>query len=91
MATFFQMMAKHPEVVKRVHLDIDSITYKERLPTLDDRKDLPIVDCVMREVFRCVPSAVIEDLLTLLVGSIRPVLLACPLVLQLSSYIDHFT
>ena len=54
MATFFQMMAKHPEVVKRAHVEIDGLTHKERLPTLDDRKDLPIVDCIMKEVFRCV-------------------------------------
>lgn len=49
---FFQMMAKYPDVVKRAHLEIDSITQKTRLPTLDDRTDLPIVDCIMKEVFR---------------------------------------
>lgn len=52
MATFMQMMTKYSEVVKRAHAEIDSITHKERLPTLDDRKDLPIIDCIMKEVFR---------------------------------------
>ena len=52
MATFMQLMAKHTEVAKRAHSEIDSITHKERLPTLDDRKDLPIIDCIMKEVLR---------------------------------------
>lgn len=52
MATFFQMMAKYPEVVKQAQVEIDRITHKERLPTPDDRKDIPIVDCIMKEVFR---------------------------------------
>ena len=54
MATFFQMMAMHPDVVKRAHTEIDGVTHKERLPTLEDRKDIPIVDCIMKEVFRSV-------------------------------------
>ena len=52
MATFFQVMAKYPEWVKQAQLEIDSITRQARLPTLDDRKDIPIVDCIMKEVFR---------------------------------------
>ena len=52
MATFFQMMAKHPDVVKRAQLEIDSAIHNERLPTLDDRKNIPVVDCIMKEVFR---------------------------------------
>ena len=54
MATFFQMMAKHSEVVKRAQIEIDEITCKERLPTLDDRKKLPFIDCIMKEVLRWV-------------------------------------
>ena len=54
MATFFQMMAMHPDVVKRAHAEIDRATHKERLPTLEDRKGIPIVDCIMKEVFRSV-------------------------------------
>lgn len=45
-------MAKHTEVVKRAHIEIDRVTHKGRLPTLDDRKDLPIIDCIMKEVLR---------------------------------------
>ena len=75
MATFFQLMAKHPEVVKRAQKEIDRFTHKERVPTLDDRKDLPIVDCVMKEVFRCVSGVAFKSLLMLLAGFIRPLLL----------------
>ena len=52
MATFIQMMAKYPEVVKHAQAEIDCITGQERLPTLDDRRLLPVIDCIMREVFR---------------------------------------
>ena len=52
MALFFQMMAKHPEVVKRAQAEIDSVLHQERLPNLGDRKTLHIVDCIMKEVFR---------------------------------------
>ena len=52
MATFFQMMAMHPEVVERAHAEIDGLTRQERLPNLDDRRHLPIIDCIMKEVFR---------------------------------------
>ena len=52
MATFFLMMAKHPEVVKHAHEEIDRVTKQERLPTLDDRSALPIIDCIMKEVLR---------------------------------------
>lgn len=52
MCTFFQLMAKYPEWVKRAQTEIDHITRQARLPTLDDRKDIPIVDCIMKEVVR---------------------------------------
>ena len=52
MATFFQMMAKHPEFAKQAQAEIDSVLNQERLPDLEDRKSLPIVDCIMKEVFR---------------------------------------
>ena len=54
MTTFMQMMAKYPEVVTMAQAEIDSVTKQERLPTIDDRESIPIIDCIMREVFRCV-------------------------------------
>ena len=52
MAIFFQMMAKYTDIVKRAQIEIDNVTFRERLPTLDDRKELPIVDCIVKEVLR---------------------------------------
>ena len=52
MLLFFEMMAKHPEIVDQAHSEIDALVQQNRLPTLDDRKDLPIIDCIMKEVFR---------------------------------------
>ena len=53
MASFLQMLAKHPEVVKQAQIEIDKVTDQERLPTLVDRESIPSVDCIMKEVFRC--------------------------------------
>ena len=52
MMTFFQMMAKYPEWVVHAQAEVDRVTHQERLPTLDDRKELPLVDCIIKEVFR---------------------------------------
>ena len=52
MLTFFEMMAKHPEVVVQAQVRIDSVTHQTRLPTLEDRSSLPVIDCIMKEVFR---------------------------------------
>ena len=52
MELFFQMMAKYPEFVEQAQAEIDSVLNQERLPKLDDRKNLPIIDCIMKEVFR---------------------------------------
>ena len=54
MATFLQMMAKYPEIAKVAQAEIDSVTNQERLPTIEDRENIPMIDCIMREVFRCV-------------------------------------
>ncbi|KAI5122645.1 hypothetical protein M0805_007908 [Coniferiporia weirii] len=53
--TFFLMMTLHPEVVKKAQEEIDAVVGTDRLPTLDDRKSLPYIDCILREVFRIQP------------------------------------
>lgn len=52
MMTFFQMMANHPEFVRRAQEEIDSVTHGERLPVFEDRENLPSIDCIMKEVLR---------------------------------------
>lgn len=46
------MMALHPEVVERAQAEIDAVTNADRLPTLDDRSQLPFIDCIVKEVYR---------------------------------------
>lgn len=46
------MMALHPEVVERAQAEIDAVTNADRLSTLDDRSQLPFIDCIVKEVYR---------------------------------------
>lgn len=48
------MMTLHPEFARRAQREIDSVLGTTRLPTLEDRDDLPYVDCIVQEVFRCI-------------------------------------
>ena len=41
MSHFVLAMAQHPEVLQRAHNEIDRVVGTERLPTLDDRPNLP--------------------------------------------------
>ena len=62
MAVFFEMMVKHPEIVQRAHVEIDNVTQQGRLPTLEDRKSIVIVDCIMKEVLRLVAARIMRCL-----------------------------
>lgn len=46
------MMVRNERVMKRAQAEIDSITKKVRLPTLDDRAELPYINCILKEVYR---------------------------------------
>ena len=50
--SFLLMMTRHPEFVERAQNEIDSVLGSERLPNLDDRPNLPFVECVLKEVDR---------------------------------------
>lgn len=52
MATFFLMMARHPEVVKRAQNEIDEAIGTDRLPSLEDRGSIPYIDCILEETLR---------------------------------------
>ena len=56
-ATFFMMMARHPEVAAKAQEEIDRVIGSDRLPTLEDRKNLPYLECVIKEMYRCVQNA----------------------------------
>ena len=50
--TFFLMMVLHPHVVKRAQAEIDRVVGSRRLPNLEDREQLPYIDCIVKELFR---------------------------------------
>ena len=43
-------MIRNPEVQKRAQAEIDAVVGTDRLPNFDDRKSLPYVEAVFREV-----------------------------------------
>ena len=50
--TFFLATALHPDIMRKVHHEIDAVTGRDRLPTFDDYPRLPLVDAVCKEVLR---------------------------------------
>ena len=49
-------MSLHPTVLKRAHEELDAIIGPERLPTLDDRPNLPYVEAILTECLRFAPA-----------------------------------
>ena len=56
--TFINMMVRHPEIAKKAQVEIDEAIGNDRLPTLQDRVDLPYTDCILKEVLRYDSSGV---------------------------------
>ncbi|KAG5721459.1 O-methylsterigmatocystin oxidoreductase [Termitomyces sp. T112] len=66
--SFFLAMALNPDVMRKAQAEIDSVTGGDRLPTLEDRQNLPYIDALTKEVFRWnivaplgLPHRLIED------------------------------
>ena len=53
---FILAMVLHPEIQGKAQKEIDAIVGKDRLPQLNDRKNLPYVQSVLAEVFRWAPA-----------------------------------
>lgn len=51
------MMVYHPEVAVKAQREIDSIigSDPERLPTIEDRNNLPYLECMLKELYRINP------------------------------------
>ncbi|EEB95233.1 hypothetical protein MPER_05830, partial [Moniliophthora perniciosa FA553] len=54
--TFFLAMAKNPKCQERAWQQIEEVIGRGRLPTFDDRKSLPYIDAIYREVMRWHPA-----------------------------------
>lgn len=50
-------MTNNPEVQRKAQAEIDAVIGFDRLPTLADRKHLPYVEALVKEVFRLNPVA----------------------------------
>ncbi|KDQ54080.1 hypothetical protein JAAARDRAFT_410464 [Jaapia argillacea MUCL 33604] len=55
--SFILALTLFPEVRKRAQDEIDKVVGNDRLPSLDDRDDLPYLEALVKEVFRWNPVA----------------------------------
>ena len=53
--TFFLMMVVNPEVQEKAQAQIDAVVGKDRLPAMDDRPLLPLIDAIFWETLRFSP------------------------------------
>jgi cytochrome P450 len=52
---FLLVMMLNPGVQEKAQVQIDAVVGKTRLPTMDDRPQLPLVDAIFRETLRYNP------------------------------------
>lgn len=52
------MMMKYPRVMKKAQSEIDRVVGGDQLPSLDDRDNLPYIECILKETYRCVRRVV---------------------------------
>ena len=44
-------MTLHPEIQRQAQEEIDRVIGSEKLPTFDDRAQLPFLECILREIY----------------------------------------
>jgi len=55
--TFMLIMTLHPEIQKKAQEEVDRAVGPNRLPTFEDRDNLPYLECIIKEVLRWYPVA----------------------------------
>ncbi|KAJ7596428.1 cytochrome P450 [Mycena floridula] len=55
LGTFMLAMVLYPDVAAKAQEQLDRVVGRNRLPTLDDQRDLPYIEAIVREVFRFRP------------------------------------
>jgi hypothetical protein len=50
-------MTLHPDVQTKAQEEIDKVIGLERLPTFEDRPNLPFIECIIRELYRWGPAS----------------------------------
>ena len=56
-SSFFLAMTLHPEIFAMAQTEVDGVIGNERLPLFEDRKDMPYVECVLKELYRWNPAS----------------------------------
>ena len=52
--SFYLTMCLYPDVMRKAQSEIDKITKAKRLPTLEDRNEIPYIDALVKELYRYV-------------------------------------
>jgi len=52
--SFVLCMVLHPEVFRAAQKEVDRVIGNDRLVDFDDQVSLPYLNCVLKEVLRCV-------------------------------------
>jgi len=68
LTSFFLAMTMNPDVRKKAQAEIDQVIGHDRLPTFEDRANMPYLECIIKEILRwsnmapfSVPRRVLED------------------------------
>jgi len=56
LAGFILAMVMYPGVQKKAQQEIDRVVGHDRLPSFNDRKDLPYLECILKETLRWQPA-----------------------------------
>jgi hypothetical protein len=76
--SFFLAMLVYPDVQVQAQAEVDRVLGKDRLPELDDRKNLPYIEGVMNECLRWLPVVPMGQLSFVL---LLPILMQHPIAL----------
>jgi len=55
-AAFLFAMTTHPDIQKKAQKQIDRVVGMDRLPTFEDREDLPYINYILKEILRWQPA-----------------------------------
>ncbi|KJA17634.1 hypothetical protein HYPSUDRAFT_1102684 [Hypholoma sublateritium FD-334 SS-4] len=53
MQWFSALIPAYPEIQAKAHAELDRVVGRNRLPTIDDEKNLPFIHAIIKEVERC--------------------------------------
>ena len=57
MSSFLLAMTAYPEVQRKCQVELDAVVGNDRLPTFEDRDQLPYLSAMLKEVIRWGPTA----------------------------------